>query len=65
VDTVIYGPVGDIDIPNSSIDNRDIIVLKSFWKRVKLTAHYPLFREMNVMLLKVEKNKNIKKNYKL
>ena len=47
---MIYGPVGDIDIPNSSIDNRDIIVLKSFWKRVKLTAHYPLFREMNVML---------------
>ena len=65
MDTVIYCPVCDIDIPNSSIDNRDIIVLKRFSKRVKLTAHYPLFREMNVMLLKVEKNKNIKKNYKL
>jgi len=41
---MIYGPAGDIDIPNSSIDIRDI-VLKEFWNRVKLTAHYPLFSE--------------------
>ena len=62
---MIYCPVGDIDIPNSSIDRRYYRVAESFWKRVKLTAHYPLFREIYVMLLKVEKNKNIKKNYKL
>ena len=66
VDTVnlamSYGPAGDIDIPNSSIDNRDIIVLNGYWKRVKLTAHYLLFSEINIMLhlLKVGKNKNIK-----
>ena len=58
---MIYGPVGDIDIPNSSVDNRDIIVLKGFWKGVKLTAPYPLFSELQVMLLRLGK-KNTKKN---
>jgi len=59
---MIYGPAGDIDIPNSSIDIRDIIVLKGFWNRVKLTAHYPLFSELNIMLhlIKVGKNKILK-----
>ena len=42
---MIYGPAGDIDIPNSSIDIRDRIVLKEFRNRVKLTAHYPFFSE--------------------
>ena len=50
---MIYGPVGDIDTANSSIDNRDIIVLKGFWKGVKLTAPYPLFSELNVTLLRL------------
>jgi len=61
---MIYGPTGDIDIPNSSIDIRDIVydLLKGFWNRVKLTSHYPLFSELNIMLhlIKVGKNKNIK-----
>ena len=60
--TKLYGPAGDNDIPNSSIDIRDIIVLKEFRNRVKLTAHYPLFSELNIILhlIKVGKNKNIK-----